>query len=249
MQATPGTLDISDDPTPWLLVQPNAVKKYCVLWLQGWNSTIAKHSERIQRLADQTGISFAMIDYAGHGTHPVPREKTTREQQFNEVLAAYDALKSQGYENIIVAGTSFGGYMSALLAAQRNPYAVILRAPAIYKDDEFAVPQAERHGYLDDAYQKFKHTVTSTGDLAALRGIKKFSKAVYVIEHEHDSVIPKNIPQAYFQAAQRGNYLVVPKTEHSPAMAPGADARFTYIEQLIASIIRAIILEETLTEN
>lgn len=247
MRIAHDTLTLPGDPTPRLIVQPGDDKEYCVLWLQGWNSTIAKHKDRLVRLAEQTNITFSMIDYAGHGEHPVPRAATTRKQQFSEVLAAYDALKADGYENIIVSGTSFGGYMTALLTGERTPYAVILRAPAIYKDDEFTVSQAERQSYLDATYQKFKPTVKASDDVIALNNIRNYPKSVYVIEQALDSIIPKNIPRAYFQAAQRGNYLVVPNTEHSPSMMPGADERFAYIEQLLISIIQTILLEKSIT--
>ncbi len=70
MNVTHGTLAIPNDPTPWLIVEPTGNKQFCVLMLQGWNSTITKHEERIKRLAEQTGVTFATIDYAGHGTHP-----------------------------------------------------------------------------------------------------------------------------------------------------------------------------------
>lgn len=249
MNATHGTLDIPDDPTPWFVAVPNDTKEFCVLMLQGWNSTIAKHEDRIKRLAKITGITFATIDYAGHGNHPVPRGESTREQQLNEALAAYDTLKAMGFKDIIVAGTSFGGYMSALLSARRDPYAIILRVPAIYNDDEFTIPQTKRQSFLDEAYQKFKPTVSSSDNLAALNAIKNFDGSVYVIEQELDSVIPKNIPMSYFEVAKRGSYLVIPATEHSPAMQTGIEERYAAIEHLTASIVTAIMLEKKIFET
>ncbi len=154
-----------------------------------------------------------------------------------------------GFEDIIVAGTSFGGYLSALLTAQRKPYGVILRVPAIYKDDEFTIPQKKRQSFLDDAYRQFKPTVSASDNLAALEAIKNFDGSVYVIEQELDSIIPKNIPQSYFNVAKRGNYLVIPGTEHSPAMLPGSDERYAAIEHLTSSIITALLLEKNILMN
>lgn len=246
MQVTHGTLEIPNDPTPWLVVRPNDNKDYCVLWLQGWTSTIEKHKPGIMRIAELTGVTVAALNYAGHGNHPVPLEETTREQQFNEVLFAYDTLKAEGYKSIIVTGTSFGGYMTALLTAQRRPAAVILRAPAIYKDSEFTLPQAERQGLLDKEYEAMKPTVTAESDLAALDAIRQYDGTVYVVEHEIDSVIPRNIPQAYFANAKRGNYLVVPATDHAVAKMPEPEKHYAYIEQMLAAIVALVQKEAVL---
>lgn len=236
MKVTHGTLDIPNDPTPCVIARPKSQKDYCVLWLQGWRSTIEKHEEHIARMAKQTGMTFAMIDYAGHGSHPIPLEDTTREQQFNEVLVAYDALQAEGFKHIIVVGMSFGGYLTALLTSKRAPYAVILRAPAIYEDVEFSMSYPERDA-RHETYQMFKKTVTPTSDLAALKAIQDFNGSVYVIEHEIDSVVPRNIPRAYFDVAKRGNYLVVPATEHSPAMMEHPEAHFRYIQTTITYVL------------
>ncbi len=240
-------LELPGDPTPWMIAQPTENKSYCVLWLQGWGSTIEKHKAKMLRLAERTGITFAILDYAGHGSHPVPLEETTRQQQFNEVCMAFDTLKAEGYENIIVAGMSFGGYMAALLAAEREPSAIILRAPAIYKDDEFSLPYPERQGYRDQEYEALKATITPESDMAALHAISRFDGTVYVVEHEIDSVIPRNIPRAYFAVAKRGNYLVVPATDHAVAKMPQPEKHDAYIERLIASIVGLVQQEKELT--
>lgn len=246
MHVTRGTLAIPGDPTPWILVQPNDQKDYCILWLGGWGSTIEKHTPQITALADQTGVVVAMIDYAGHGSHPAALETTTREQQLHAAIAAFDELKALGYKHVIVAGNSFGGYMGALLSAERDPYALILREPAIYKDDEFSLPYPERQGYRDKAYEEMKFTVTPESDLQALHAVAKFDRSTYVIEHEIDSVIPKNIPRAYFTVAKRGNYLAIPATDHAVAKMPQPENHYAYITAAIAHIVDLIMREDSL---
>lgn len=246
MKITRSTLQIPEDPTPWVLIEPGNNKDYCILWLGGWGSTIEKHEPQITALADKSGVATAMIDYAGHGNHPAPLETTTREQQFLESIAAFDALKAAGYKRIIVAGNSFGGYMSALLSAERDPYALILREPAIYNDDEFSLPYPERQGYRDKAYEKMKFTVTPESDMLALHAVAKFKQSVYVIEHEIDSVIPKNIPRAYFAVAKRGNYLVIPATDHAVAKMSNPEDHYAYITATLAHIVDLIQREDTL---
>jgi pimeloyl-ACP methyl ester carboxylesterase len=224
-------------------VQPHQRKDWCVLWLQGWGSDIAGHLGRIQRLAKDLDMPFAMLDYAGHGEHPTPLDDTTREQQHLEVVTVYDELKKQGYKNIIGVGHSFGGYMTALLADKRELAGVILRAPAIYDNETFSTPCKERD---NRAYEAMKPTVTADSNFAALDAIRKFSYSVYVLEYELDSVIPRNIPQAYFQVAKYGNYLIVPATDHSPKLMQHPEEHYAYIETLLAGLAKTIIAEKNL---
>lgn len=239
------TLAIADDPTPWVITGPQEDGEWCVLWLQGWSSTIEAHFEGITRMATASNMPFAMLDYAGHGKHPVPLGETTRKQQFNEVLALFDLLRNT-YSHVIVIGGSFGGYMSALLSGERSPEAIILRAPAIYDDAEFSTRQKDR---ADGTYQEFKKSVSATSDLIALHNLRQFNKSVYVLEHEIDSVIPKNIPKAYFEVAKYGNYLVIPSTDHSPKLMPAPAKHFTYIEAALQSLITLIQLEASLPKR
>ena len=96
MKITNGTLDIKNDPTPWVIVAPSDDKEWCVLWLQGWTSTIEGHLDGIKRMAEESDVTFAMLNYAGHGTHPTSLDSSTREQQYTEVIAAYDQLVKLG---------------------------------------------------------------------------------------------------------------------------------------------------------
>lgn len=241
-----GILKIENDPTPWVIVQPNNDKEWCVLWLQGWKGSIEEHLERITRMAEATDISFAMLEYAGHGHHPVPLEETTREQQHLEVVAAYDELKARGYKKIIAIGGSFGAYMAALLAGKRELHSIILRAPAIYDDERFSTLRKDR-GRI--GYDGLKNLVKEHPELSALEAIRKFPKSVYVIEHELDSVIPKEVPQAYFEAAKHGNYLIVPATDHSPKLMSDPERHALYIETLLISLVKTTLLEDTLRED
>ena len=240
MKITPGILDVPNDPTPWVIVSPDEDKTWCVLWLQGWTSTIDGHLEGIKRMATASGVSFAMMDYAGHGSHPTPLGKSSKAQQLAECLAAYDELTKLGYEHIIVIGGSFGGYMAALLAGKRPTEAVVLRAPAAYPDHEFELPYTQT-AESDARYSSILNVdeeLTSN----AFDSIATYAGPIYVCEHEKDEVVPRQIPQEYFRKAQHGNYLLVPNTAHSPKTMPNPQKHFVYIEHLLVSIIKAVQL-------
>lgn len=230
---------------PWRLFTPNdSVQEYCVLWLQGWTSSMDSHFEGVKRMAKNTRISFATFDYAGHGKHTVKLEDSTRHQQHNEVVAVFDALKERGYKKIIVIGGSFGGYMAALLTGVRPVHAVVLRAPAMYADIEFKTRHAETAKWKNpDRHQYDKATDAYINDNEAVRAIQKFEGFTYVLEHELDEQVPRVMPRTYFDNAKYGNYFIIPKTKHSPKLMGNPQPHFDYIEHIVISIIGAIKLE------
>jgi esterase/lipase len=198
----------------------------------------------ITRMAQASGVTFAMMDYAGHGTHPVSLDSSTKKQQFDECLAAYDELVSRGYKNIIVIGGSFGGYMAALVAGARAPAAVVLRAPAAYVDDEFELPYLRTAQKLPDGGHKYSFEKSPELHLqsSSFQAVARYDGPMYILEHEKDEVIPPIIPHTYFAKTKQGNYLLVPSTEHSPKTMPNPGKHFAYIEHLLVSIIRAVQL-------
>lgn len=238
------TLQLANDPTPWIRVEADN-KDWCVLWLQGWTSTIAGHLEDIKRMSEKSGVTFAMLNFAGHGDHPVTLEESTRAQQQNEVISAYDELKRMKYKNIIVIGGSFGGYMAALLAGKRKLTAVVLRAPGAYPDNELDLPynqtlesvQSSGEEFLD-----FRRSSEFYKQSIAHKALASHEGVSYIIEHELDTIVPPAVPRSYFQVAQHSNYLVVPNTEHSPKLMSEPKKHFAYIEYLLVSIIKLVQL-------
>jgi esterase/lipase len=248
MDSVDYTLNLGQDEIPWRLLTPKgADTQYCVLWLQGWSSTMDSHREGVERMSAHTNTAFATLDPAGHGLHKLPIEQSTRKQQHEEVVAVFDELKKRGYGKIIVIGGSFGGYMAALLTDKRSVHAVVLRAPANYPDDEFEIPFGETLRSKDyAAYTKTKESDEMLTKSAATRAIESYDGFVYVLEHELDTVVPQKVPKNYFAAAKHGNYLIIPKTKHSAKLMAEPELHFAYIEQLVEAIIKAIRLQDRL---
>ncbi len=241
-------LKLGQDEIPWRLFTPErASKDFCVLWLQGWTSSMDSHREGVERMSQQTGLAFATLDYAGHGLHKVPLEESTRKQQYEEVVAVFDELTKRGYKNIIVIGGSFGGYMAALLVGPRPVHTAVLRAPAIYADDEFDVPhKLTKRWQNPDVYQQEKATEPYVQDNAAVRAVHEFDGFTYILEHELDEQVPKIMPQMYFKNAKHGNYIIIPNAMHSPKLMKKPQPHFEYIEHIVISIIKAAQLQNGL---
>jgi esterase/lipase len=231
------------DDTPWRLFIPDSAHDgWVVLWLQGFESTVDGHHEGCERMSAASDVPFAILNYAGHGNHPVSLEKATRKQQFEEVCAVYDELVHRGFDKIIVIGGSFGGYMAALLTSVRKPRAVVLRAVANYKDEEFDYPYAQTIESKDgEAKDLYRQSIDTTYSNKAIEALRSFDGASYIIEHEADTVVTANIPQSYYHAAQHGSYIAIQGLKHSPKLMPNATEWFDIIEHWMLTIIYATV--------
>lgn len=221
------------------IYQPSdANSGWAVLWLQGFTSTIEGHEEGVARMSEATKTTFAMLNYAGHGDHPTKLEDATRQQQFEEVCEVYDQLVEKGYSKIIVIGGSFGAYMAALLAKARDIHTLVLRAPANYKDEEFELPYKETtEGTNQEAKDLWRQSIDDSYSNKAVEAVRAFTGMTYVIEHEKDTVINSAIPRSYFNAAKRGNYIIIPGLDHSPKLMDTPQVYFDIIERWINTII------------
>lgn len=242
-------LDLHGDIVPWRLFVPSeSTKEYGVLWLQGWSSSMDSHLAGVKRIAEQTNTAFVTLDYAGHGLHALHIDQSTRRQQHQEVVGVFDAFKALGYQNIIVIGGSFGGYMAALLTSARQVNTVVLRAPAMYADDEFETVHSKTTTWLNPKRDPVDRAADPyISDNAAVRAIRAFSGMTYVMEHELDEVVPSNMPRTYFENAKYANYILIPKTKHSPKLMKNPERHFAYIEHYVCAIIEATKLQKALT--
>jgi hypothetical protein len=238
---------MKNDSVPWRLFKPvGSSDEWCVLWLQGWTSSMDSHVDGTRRMSNDSGMPFATLDYAGHGLHKLPLEQSTRAQQLSEVIGVYDELKKLGYSKIIVIGGSFGGYMAALLAGKRPVHTVMLRVPAMYPDNEFSMLHKETVEYTDLTRHRINRGLKTYVNNIAVDAIKNYDGFVYILEHELDSVIPQQIPLAYFNAARHGNYQIIPKADHSPRDMPNSKQYYDYIELVVLSILKEINQADTL---
>jgi len=101
-----------------------------VLYIHGGSfiyGSIATHAEMVARVAVAAKARVVVFEYRLAPEHPFPAA-------FDDVLAAYRALRAQGHERIILAGDSAGGNLAAALAialrdAGDPPAAAVLLSP------------------------------------------------------------------------------------------------------------------------
>ena len=114
-----------------------------VLFVHGWGASQEQYLARAQQIAALGCVCLA-FDLRGHARDELEYERVTREDNLRDVVAAYDLLVAQRLVDdtaIAVIGSSYGGYLASILTSLRPVRWLGLRAPALYQDQDWAVPK------------------------------------------------------------------------------------------------------------
>ncbi|NBW07154.1 MAG: alpha/beta fold hydrolase [Caulobacteraceae bacterium] len=232
-QTLTGTLLQPEAPVPGLL------------FVHGWGGNQEEdlgHAEELARL----GCICFTFDLRGHAGSDARRDEVTRQDGLDDVRTAYDYLASQPLIDpsaIGLIGTSYGGYLSALLTAERSIRWLALRVPALYPDEHWDVPKAR----LDkDDVRAYRQTLRSPDEDRALAACAAFEGDVLIVESGKDERIPTEVILSYQAAFKRANsftHRIIPGASH--AMRDPHDQKIyttiliNWIEEMVRASRRA----------
>ncbi len=186
----------------------NGATKAGVLFLHGWKSSRRSYLPRAAAVTADCGAECLAFDLSGHGDNATaPAESFSPCRHLEETVAAYDELAArEGVDpgRIGVCGASYGGYLAALLVAERPVASLLVRAPALYPDAAFELPPVARRTEL----------VTSA-EARPLRNLAAFPGPVLVVESERDEVIPHEVVAAYLASRPGIRYEVIAGAAHA----------------------------------
>lgn len=115
-------LSMPDTPTRRLVV-------LCHGFLSGKNSTT---NRTLTRLLNEQDLATFRFDFFGHGDSDGPFENITVTLALHQTLAALDLVTIRGYDRIGLVGSSFGGLVAILTAAQcRDIACLALKCPVV----------------------------------------------------------------------------------------------------------------------
>lgn len=188
-----------------------------VLFMHGYLSDRIGYGEYAEAISSQLGAVCLTMDLASHGESEGDRSTLRLQDYIHDAVGAYDFLSAQnGVDGarIGVVGASYGGYLAAVLAHERNPEGLVLRAPAIYENSQLGVP---REGITAEQMQEFRSSLKATlpQQNLALLAIRGFKGNVMIVESEHDESIPKSVINAYNAYAVKGVHKVIKGAGHS----------------------------------
>jgi pimeloyl-ACP methyl ester carboxylesterase len=178
-----------------------------VLFVHGWGGDQRQYLARARTIAS-LGCICLTFDLRGHAQTHTQYETVSREESLRDILSAYDFLAAQNdvdSDSIAVVGSSYGGYLAALLTALRPVKWLALRVPALYKDSEWSLPKLKLRTEQDLA--KYRLQPVSPEESKALRACHAFTGDVLIVESEHDDVIPHQVVVNYREACKSARSL------------------------------------------
>jgi pimeloyl-ACP methyl ester carboxylesterase len=210
---------------PGTLVAP-AAQVPGVLFVQGWGSGQEQYLARARQVA-ALGCHCLTFEPRGVARDHPEHETVTREDNLSDVLAAYDLLAGRRPVDraaIGVVGASYGAYLAAVLASLRPVRWLALRAPALYRDEDWASPKRR----LDrDELAAYRRRPLEPEANRALRACAAFAGDVLVVESERDEVVPHPAVANYLAAfgkARSLTYRVIAGADHALSEAAWQDA-------------------------
>ena len=154
------------------------------------------------------GCVCLTFNLRGHAETKPQYETVTRENNLRDVLAAYDLLANRRHvdpDAIAVIGSSYGGYLSAILSEMRPIQWLGLRAPALYIDTGWEIPKLQLH--KDQDLKTYRHNLVQAADNKALKACQSFGGDVLLIQSEHDSIVPQTVLSSYREACTHARSL------------------------------------------
>ena len=202
-----GTLTTPDKPLP---------ENPAILLIHRWMGTEIRNIDRAAVLAE-LGYTCMTFNLRGHGTSEGKLNELSINDHIEDCVSAYDFFTNRsGLElgKVGVVGASYGAYLAAVLSSKRHLNTMVLRAPAIYKDEDMSVSKLNRPREPLELYRKSKIPFKEN---VALRALCEFNRKVLIIESENDKRIPHQVIENYCNAVkpERLTYIIMAGADHS----------------------------------
>src|SRR5205807_4834052 len=193
------------------------------LFVHGWGGSQEQYLARARAIA-ALGCVCLTFDLRGHAKTQPQHETVSRADNLRDVLAAYDLLAGRREVDasaIAVVGSSYGGYLGAILTSLRGVRWLALRAPALYKDADWELPKRGLHH--DPDLVAYRRRTVRPEDNRALCACEAFRGDVLVVESEHDHVVPHPVIANYLAACVQAHSLthrVIDGADHGLSEEP-----------------------------
>jgi pimeloyl-ACP methyl ester carboxylesterase len=235
----PIDIPVDDELLEGTLVTPGTLVPG-VLFVHGWGGSQQQYLARAREVA-ALGCICLTFDLRGHAQTRAQRETVSREDNLQDVVAAYDVLAARpgvDRSSIAVVGSSYGGYLAAILTSLRPVRWLGLRVPALYKDSEWDVPKGRLKAAQSlDAYRL---QPIRPSESVALRACAAFGGDVLIVESEHDSTVPHQVVVNYREACASAHsltYRMIEGADHSLSDARWQQAYTTLLVNWLAEMV------------
>jgi uncharacterized protein len=204
-----------------------------VLMVHGWDGSQDQYIARAHEIAS-LGCICLTFDLRGHVRHQAQRETVTREDNLQDLLAAYDVLvghPSVDPRAVAIVGSSYGGYLAALASVLRPVRWLGLRVPAIYPDEDWDAP---KNGFDREALMAYRRRELAPEENRALVACAAFRGDVLIVESEHDGLVPHQVIRNYMNACTRAQSLTYRMLSGADHALSEKEWQQTYTSVLVA---------------
>jgi uncharacterized protein len=188
-----------------------------VLFVHGWGGSQAQYMARAREVA-ALGCVCLTFDLRGHADTLTQFQTVSREMNLRDVVAAYDRLAERpevDRDRIAVVGSSYGGYLAAILTTLRPVKWLGLRAPALYRDTLWEAAKLSLNKEQD--LRAYRSQPVAPEDNRALAACHAFHGDILLIESELDTIVPNAVLGSYRKAAKEARtltYRVIEQADH-----------------------------------
>ena len=216
-----------------ILTTPTGPTDRAVLLCHGFlSSKNSSTNKALTRNLVDEGIATLRFDFFGHADSDGPFEKLTTTLAVGQAMTALDWLKTKGYGRLGLMGSSFGGLVSILTAAQRHDLrCVALKCPVVDFGEEL------RLEFGEEELQRWKTTDTIPNILGGTERVKlafafyedclnriayepatRIIAPTLIVQGDKDEHVPLHQSRRLYEALPGHKQL---------EMLPGADHQFT----------------------
>jgi dienelactone hydrolase len=177
-----------------------------VLLVPGWDDGRGPY-RRLARELSSRGWICRTVDLPNPSWSAAERQTVTRADNLEDVLRAYDGLAREPAvvpEAITVVGVSYGGYLAAFASAMRPVRRLVLRAPALYRDEGWTLSKEQLDKEDLSVYRLLR---LRPQDNRALAACSAFRGEVLIVESGHDDTVPHPVIENYRSAFEHARCI------------------------------------------
>jgi len=220
-------------------------KRPAVLFVHGWGSSEQGYLPRAEALARRGWVALT-LNLRGHGPDAARQARFSRHDHLQDVLAAYDFLAGHPCVEagqIGVAGSSYGGYLAAVLASFRPVASLVLRAPALYRDANFTTPTA----WLIEADENvYRQTGLPIEESMALQAVARYQGNFLLIESALDDVCPQATTHSYLAVLNPQAHVAHVLLPHAGHVLDTPETRQAFLDTLLSWFAKTLPVADSL---
>ncbi|MGA2910349.1 MAG: alpha/beta fold hydrolase [Candidatus Microgenomates bacterium] len=199
-----------------------------LIMVHGFNSNKnSKNLVRLSEMLDKAEISSFRFDIYGHGKSGGNFEDITISETVGDILQAIKFVKEQGYKNIGLLGSSFGGIASIMAASKSKDVSFLsLKSPVSdylkleksrFTEKEFG--DWKRTGYRnykdDGKTVKLKYTfIEDFKNNNAYRAAKLINIPVLIVHGSADKDVPLSQSKKLMNFLPNGKLITIEGADH-----------------------------------